>query len=478
MTQTILYDQYVPEAHMTESIGTVADETVASIESYVTDWLSDDRAPGASVAIVENGETVYVEGFGARNLADNKPATPTTLYGIGSCSKSFTALAIMQLVTDGDLETDDLVDEYIPHLSGVESDPVTIHDLLTHSSGMPSDGSLTALISRLTGIENVEVPLSDDADFRRHVEGSVDERLPDEERFFYYNSGYTMLGRIVEEVSGQPYPEYVDEHIHEPLSMDHSTFSAEAFEDQPDRMTAYYRRDGDSDEAALPFDERLYAPGGMLSTVVDLTNYLRMNMNGGTFADVELLPADRLSEMHDRHATRGTYLDGTEDGYGYGWGIREYLNDTLVGHGGMMGTTTGYLGFLDETDIGVAIGCNAAPSRHPSVAGLATLAIMTGADPNEVVPRLALDRKFEPLTGEYESYRGIKTGTIEQEGGRLELTLENARSSSTIPLFPTSLDPDDHEFYTVVNSGQRVPVEFQTGEDVSVTYRRWRLHQQ
>jgi CubicO group peptidase (beta-lactamase class C family) len=454
-------------------------ETVTSIESQLTDWMSEDRVAGASLAVVRDGQTVYSQGFGSRNLAENDPATPETLYGIGSCSKSFTALAVCQLAEAGDLDLEDPVDEYIPHLSGVEGDPVTIHDLLSHSSGMPSDGNLTALITRLTGVENVEVPLGDDDDFRRHVQGSTDERMTDEERFFYYNAGFTMLGLVVEAASGQDYPEYVREHIHDPLSMDRSGFSEEAFEADDDAMTAYYRDDGDSEPSKLPFDERLYAPGGMYSSVEELGNYLRMYLNDGTFEGEEVVSGESLDAMQTPHATRDEYIDGTAKEYGYGLAVREYLGETLVGHGGMMGTTTAYFGFLPESDVGVAIGCNTAPDRHPTVAGLATLAVLQGADPTETVPRLALDEKFDALTGEYESYRGIWTGSVERSGGRLEITLGGIRSEYTMALFPADLNPESYDFYTVTSSGQRVPVQFHVdGDDVSVTYQRWRLHRQ
>ena len=89
---------------MTDPATGLSTETVTSIESQITDWMSEDRIPGASLVVVADGERVYTEGFGSRDLDANDPATPETLYGIGSCSKSFTALAVCQLAEAGELD--------------------------------------------------------------------------------------------------------------------------------------------------------------------------------------------------------------------------------------------------------------------------------------------------------------------------------------------------------------------------------------
>ena len=146
------------------------------LESYVTEWMSDDGVPGASVAVVEGEDLAYAEGFGARDLSENLPATPHTLYGIGSCTKSFVATATLQRVATGDLDLADPVGDYLPHLEDAPGDPVTLADLLSHTSGMPSDGNLSALVTRLTDIGDANVPLTSDDDFRRHVQSSAEER--------------------------------------------------------------------------------------------------------------------------------------------------------------------------------------------------------------------------------------------------------------------------------------------------------------
>ncbi|MFB6154527.1 MAG: serine hydrolase [Haloferacaceae archaeon] len=463
---------------MTDSLGT---ETRREVAEFVSEWAREEGVPGASVAVVDESGVRYAEGFGSRDRATNAPATTETLYGIGSCTKSVTTVALMRLVEDGDVSLSDPVDDYLPHLAGVEGDPVTLHDLLCHSSGMPSDGNLSVLITRLTGRGDgdPDVPLGSDADFRRHVESAAGERLTDRERFFYYNTGYTLLGMVVAEVTGEPYADAVRELVLDPLGMTRSCFAREAFEAEADRMTPYNREDGEAVEGELAFDERLYAPGGMVSSVAEMATYVRMYLGEGTVDGTEVLSPSSVARMRERHAVREDYLDGREQGYGYGLSAEAFLDDTLVGHGGMMGTTTAYFGYLADAGVGVVVACNTAPEKHPTALGKAVLALVRGESPHETVPTYALARKADPLVGEYAAHRGVRNATVEREGGGLQITVDDPGWSMTYRAFPETLDPDDHRYYTVTAQGKRVPVEFLVSEDdVSLLLQRWRLHRE
>jgi len=476
---------------MTDSLSS---EKRREIETFVSEWICEESVPGASVAVIDGSDLAYAEGFGARDRETNAPATPETLYGVGSCTKSVTAMAIMQLAEAGELSVEESVADYLPHLSDAPGDPVTLHDLLSHTSGMPSDGNLSALITRLTGRGegDSDLPMSTDADFRRHVETATDERLTDRDRFFYYNTGYTLLGQVVAEVSGQSYVEYVSENVHDPLGMERSCFTREAFESEDDRMTPYNREEGDDGgdggsgsgkaeavEGDLAFDERLYAPGGMISSVTEMANYVRAYVNAGSFGDAQVLSPESVERMTQSHATRDDYLDGRSREYGYGLASTEFLDDALVSHSGMMGTTTAWLGYLEDAGLGVVVACNTAPPKRPSVVGKGILALVRGADPSETVASYALDRKAEPLVGEYASHREVRTATVERSGAGLKITADDPGWSAEYRVFPENLDPDDHRYYTVTDSGKRIPVEFLVeDDDVSLLVQRWRLHKQ
>lgn len=446
------------------------------LEAFVTEWLSDHRIPGAAVSVVSPDKTIYAEGFGARNLERNEPATEDTLFGIGSSTKSFTAIAIMQLAEAGELSVEDPVSDYIPHLDDVEGEPITIQELLTHTSGMPSDGSAGPLITRPLGVGHVEVPLSSDEDFRRHVKGSADRRVTDRETFFYYNSGYTMLGKIVEEVSGKSYDEYVEDEILATVGMERSTFDRETFESDDDHITPYIKQEEKSTESNFPFDSLIHAPGGMVSSALEMGEYIQMYMKDGKVADGSVLSADSLETMTTPVSTFGEYIDGTEAGYGYGLMIEEFLDDTLVGHGGSIAVSTSWFGYLEEAELGVAISCTTSPEAHPMVVGPAILAILQGEDPVETVPHFELVEALEEVTGEYTSYRDIGTAEVERDGGTLKFTQQAGTGGQELHLVPETLDDDLLVCTAYLSMGMRHPVRFELdGDDVTCFFERSRF---
>jgi CubicO group peptidase (beta-lactamase class C family) len=447
--------------------------TLDRVETFIDDCIVDDELPGLSLSIVDTEGVRYTNGFGARTLSTNAPMTADTLYGIGSCTKSFTALAILQLVERGEIELDDPVNEYLSIYEDAPGNPITIHELLCHASGMPSDATAVALITRYVTGKSKPTPLSSADDFERHVRSSLDTRAVDrEDPFFYYNSGYTVLGEIIETVSGQPYRKYLREKVLEPLGMHRSTFSKETFDTAEDAMTGYYREDGELVEGAFPHDDVIDAPGGLISSVNEMARYLRMQMNGGTLDGTRLVDEESVATMHDTYTTRETRLDGTTQEYGYGWMIQDFLGDRLVEHGGTITVSTGYVGFLEDAGIGVAIGCNTASDIHPMFVGPAVLAILSGEEPT-AVPFFALREKLQRIAGSYESHRSLVEAEVEPDGGTATLSMLDQEFS----LHPTSTDPQDLQFETVTAAGADTPVEFSPNEDgnLDLYFQRWRL---
>lgn len=448
-------------------------ETAATVESFLAEWMSDARVPGASIAIVDGDGVVYAEGYGARDLSSNAPATPDTIYGVASVTKSFTALAILQLVETGDVALTDPVSDYVDVFRHVD-DPPTVADLLTHTSGMPSDASSVALILRGIDVASVDVPLSSEADFRRYVDESTDFRGdPDGEYFHYYNSGYEVLGRLVEAVDGRDFGSFVDDEILGPLGMTRSSLDASILEERTDVMTPYRKDDEESVETPFP-DKGVGAAGGLLSPVSDLATYLRFQLD----PDPDVVDPTLLDAAHEHHAVRQEYLDGTQQTYGYGWMQRPFLGDELVEHGGTLGVSAAYVGFLRDQRLGVAIGANTTPGIHPMNVGPAILAILQGETPSEVVPHYGMDEKLERVTGEYESYRSVVSATIERaETGSVEMTFTlPGDEEHTVTAHATSTDPTDLEFEAVTSGGVRVPLVFEEHEDgLDLLWQRWRL---
>lgn len=440
----------------------------ATVDSFVTDWLSDQRIPGAALAITNGDSIAYAEGYGAKDLATNAPATANTLYGVASVTKSFTALAVLQQVERTDLELTDPVTDYVPFYDDLDERP-TVQELLSHSSGMPSDGASVVLISRLTEADPVEVPLSSEGDLQRYVAGALDDRA-DGERFFYYNTGYTVLGKLVTALDGRSFPEYVEEEILHPLEMVRSTVAPESLEPFDDVMTPYRTENDDRIETPFPV-KGVGAAGGLLTSITELANYIAFQLNGNS----ELISSDLLAEAHKARATRQMYLDGGKQKYGYGWMTRPFLDDTLVEHGGSLGVSTSYVGFLKETEVGVALACNDSPDVHPQYVGPAILALLHDKDPAEVTRFYALRAKANRVAGTYESYRGIQTATVNPADGQIAVSLKTALGEESFEAYPASTDVDDLTYYTVKPSGAQVPLEFDDDDRMDFYYERWRL---
>lgn len=446
--------------------------TVHRLEEFLGDWLTDANVPGASIAVVRDGEPVYSAGFGSRELTKNAPARAETRYGVASCTKSFTALSMQLLAERGELALEDPLSD---HLDGIRIEgadgPIRLHDLLTHSSGLPSLGTSTVLLYRLTGVKEYGVPLGDREDFHRHLNGAVDEVAgPRGERFMYCNSGYNLLGEVVEAVSGRPFEQFVAEEILDPLGMERSGMDPAALEDG-DGMTPHALKDGDAEATPFPYRPVSLPAGGLIAPVTELTNYLRMQQNGGVFEGERLIAEEALAEAHAGHMQRA------DSEYGYGWQREQALGRTLVGHGGSLGVSSSYMGFTEDGEWALAMAANTLPSPSPPTVAKGVLAVLLGEEPTEAVPFFARRARFEELTGEYEAYRGITTATVEQEAGALKLTSEGALGDQELTLLPKNPENPGEAFEIPTMEGARKTATFESHEDhVDLYYDRNRLH--
>ncbi|MCU4739887.1 serine hydrolase [Natronoglomus mannanivorans] len=435
----------------------------ATVERRIETWIDESGCPGASVAVVDGTKPVsaYEAGFGVRRLEPDAPATPETLYGVGSVTKPITATAVLTLVDAGEISLDDPVVGYVPYFEDVPGEAITVHELLSHTSGMPDDDMASVLLG-----EGSDAGASIDGwdDFRSYVDGASTQRRLDRERCLYYNSGYAILARLVETVSGRSFAEFVDRAVFEPLEMDDATFDVGVLDDRSRDVMTPYHRDDEADDGfrsgTLPNGPVFEGPGGLLAPVTDLSAFLAAQIGGGPHL------ADRLRERaYDPVGTHRRLVGDTTYGYGYGWESRPFGSDTLIGHGGGTGVSGGYIGFLRERGLGIAIGCNTHPSVSPATLAMEVLAILTDRDPASVVPERAIERSATELAGRYESYGGVHTATVEWTGARLEVEFGASMGGGTLEFAPTSLDPDEYEFATVEGDGTRLSATFFVGDE-------------
>src|SRR5215208_2296705 len=186
------------------------------IDHYISTRMKELGIPGAALVVVQGDQIVHLQAFGVAD-SSRRPVTPQTPFFTGSTGKSFTALAIMQLVEAGKINLDEPVQTYLPWVRVADvnaSKTITVRQLLTMDSGIP----------RSIGQEQIaNLDLSDSA-IENNVRAlaKIDLIAPPGERYEYSNSNYTTLGMIIQAVSGQSYEMYVKEHIFQPLDMQNS----------------------------------------------------------------------------------------------------------------------------------------------------------------------------------------------------------------------------------------------------------------
>ncbi len=455
------------------------EEVEHKLESIILDLMIKHKVPGLSIAMVRDEELLYARGFGSRDLEKGLPATPDTLYGIGSITKSFTALAIMQLVEKGKIDLDDQVDRYVPVRIRPRGAPIRIRHLLTHTSGLPSLCSAEAILSRLVERPSPLVPLETFEDLYTFINNAEDEVVTTPgERFFYFNAGYTLLGKVIEKVSGMVYEEYIEKLILRPLEMYRSTFLKEQAERDRDILTAYKLKEGRPIPVPFPFHPLINPAGGLLSSVRELVNYLIMNIHNGVYKENKIINGYLLKEMHEVHVRlpiRGWFGD---EGYGYGWHIyTDFHGHKLIGHGGNIAVSSAYVGFIPDLRLGVAVATNCGHAPIAYIVALTAIALLIGKDPEKDVPHLVYDRILEKLAGVYESYKGIVKAHVVRRGSILMLEFKEPWPE-VVPLIPA--DPrriEDLRFYSL-HSGFIREVEFVIDErgEVDLYFERYRLH--
>jgi len=302
---------------------------LALLDLWIGEQLADRDLPGLSIAVVHNQELVWAKGYGFADLAAGTPATPQTLYRLGSVTKLFTATAVMQLRDAGKLRLDDPVSRHLPWFavgSGLTDAPaITIRHLLTHTSGLPREAafpywtdhvfpSREELIAALPGQRAVFAP---------------------EDRIKYSNLGVALLGEVVAAVSGEPYAEYLRRHLFEPLGMT-STTVAPVAEHHQRRATSYLRRMPDGGRETFDYyDTGAIAPAANgVANVEDLARFAMLQFRDGP-ADggAQVLAGSTLREMQRPHRVD----DDWQGGRGLGFAIRRREGESLVFHGGWIG---------------------------------------------------------------------------------------------------------------------------------------------
>jgi CubicO group peptidase (beta-lactamase class C family) len=307
-------------------------------------------APGCAAAVSLNGNVVFEKAFGLADMEHNVPNTTQTIFESGSVAKQFTAAALVMLQQDGKLSIDDPVRKYIPELPdyGV---PLTIRHLLNHTAGLRDWGTVISLTGAGRGDRVINQDLA--LDIITH-QRALDFKPGSE--YSYSNSGYNLAAIIVERVSKQKFPAFVEERLFKPLDMKNSSWRDDYQRIVPGRAQAYSRQGNGPWRLNMPF-MNVYGNGGMLTTVGDW-------MKWNAMLDSQSLGAPLVTALE----TRGVLNDGRKIAYALGLEVDTYKGLKDVSHGG---ATAGYQTFLaryPDNKVSVGVMCN---GTSPSAGGIA-----------------------------------------------------------------------------------------------------------
>jgi CubicO group peptidase (beta-lactamase class C family) len=312
----------------------------SAIDRLITTQMASGHIPGLALAVTHDDQVLEIKGYG--QAKQNQPVTPQTQFLIGSLSKSFTAIAIMQLVEAGEINLDAPVQTYLPEFT--LADPtlaaqITVRHLLHQVSGLSDLGFPEWQLSQATTISDRLSSLS-----RAHPVASPGTQ------FHYFNPNYEVLARLVEVVSQQPFSAYLQAHIFEPLQMSQTLgliTSAEAL----NRTT--HLAQGHLMAYGIPFAEAelsgyLGGSSGVISTAADIANYLIMQTNGGRFQNTELLSSNSMALMH-------TPPRSIRSSYGMGWFNTVENGQPRLEHNGILSTFYSEVILLPKTRYGIAL---------------------------------------------------------------------------------------------------------------------------
>ncbi|HMR89012.1 MAG TPA: serine hydrolase [Saprospiraceae bacterium] len=352
---------------------------IAKFDQLLSEKFKSNET-GATALISKKGQIIYKKAFGMANLELNVPMQTENVFRIGSISKQFTAIAILQLMEQGKLSLQDDITKFIPDYP-THGHKITVEHLLTHTSGIKSYTNMIEFgpISRLD---------KKPEELIQFFKNQPMEFAPGT-KWNYNNSGYFLLGYIIEKVSGKTYPEYIEENIFKALGMNNSYYGSDSKIIK--NRAAAYGKDDKGFVNAEPLSMTLpYAAGSLQSTVEDLYKW---NQAVQTYKLVK-------KETLDKAFTPYVLADGKQTDYGYGWGIENIQGSTAIQHGGgIPGFLTKGI-YLPKEDVFVAVFSNCDCNSPEETA--VKLAALTIGKPFEYTESKVDTSAMKQLIGVYE----------------------------------------------------------------------------
>lgn len=319
-------------------------ELRSKVDAYMEQAMADQHIAGATLVIVKDGQVVMKQGYGYADIENQKLVDPNvTMFRIGSVSKVLTAIAALQQVERESLRLDQDVNAYLSDfkVNNSYNTPLTLSHLLTHTSG---------LSERLDGVYSevlTEEPVPLSQTLKQHMPTVV---RPPGEVIQYSNFGYALVGHLVEQASGEPFDQYVEKHLFQPLEMDNTIYSISPGESRVSKGYSYEN----GDYVVEPYGNILVHPAGSIaSTASDMGNFIQSQLQNGTYKNKQILNRETALDMRKRQFT----VQEVMPGYGYGY-YENFKNPKILTHDGDVDTFTSQLSLYPEANLGYFISYN------------------------------------------------------------------------------------------------------------------------
>ncbi len=332
--------------------GRAEEALVSGLDEVAEKARAAFQIPGLAVGVVRGDEAIYAKGFGVCKLGENAPVTADTVFPIASTSKAFTSAALGILVSEGKIGWDDPV---CKHLTGFQlydsyvTQNTTIRDLLCHRSGLSGDGTVTVqwnysrteLLNRLSFV-------APEGGFRT--------------QWNYSNLGILVAGQVIPAVTGQSWDEFVAQRIFKPLGMNSSSTSLDGLAKLPSVASPHGLWNGGV--VPIPYlNLASQGPAGSVnSTVRDMTQWLRLQLNAGQYAGRQIIGAEAVAEMHRPQvicppkAKNHPFAESnTFTNYGLCWGVEDYYGTLVVMHTGESDGVSSIVMLLPQYKVGVVV---------------------------------------------------------------------------------------------------------------------------
>jgi CubicO group peptidase (beta-lactamase class C family)/D-alanyl-D-alanine dipeptidase len=316
-------------------------EAVALLKPFIEQQVAEKQLPALSIAIVDDQQVVWAQGFGLADPQAKVAATAQTVYRIGSASKLFTDIGIMQLVERGQLNLDAPITEYLPdfHPRNPFGKPITLRQLMSHRSGLlreppvgnyfdPTGPTLTDTVHSLSSTELVYPPAT-------HLK--------------YSNAAIATVGYVLEKRSAEPFAKYLKHAVLDPLGLQHSSFEPTPVVTKDLAKATMWSYDGRIFEAPT-FQLGMAPAGGMYSTVIDLGRFASVLLAHGKTSNGQILQPETLDEMW-----RPQFPNSSEHGFGLGFQLGTLDQHRMIGHGGAIYGFATSLDILPDDKLGAIV---------------------------------------------------------------------------------------------------------------------------